>query len=428
MAQTTENTDRISERRKKREKKQKRSWIFKIVFILIGIYFISLLIPGLHKPLTTYTAQTGTIEEFITADGYIFRDQSVLNAPQDGIFRSEVQEGDRVNEGEVVAYIYQSDVDPAVVSEIRDLEEQIAALEEDNGREIYANTVVSVEQRIADVVKELKTQRSAQNLQAVGDLKTELNQLIDKKRAITGERPADEELLATLKDRLAGLEAGIDSERVPVVAPVGGIYTSRIDGFEDALQLSAAESLTPGTLEALDQQVPADVAAVQKDQPVCKIVNNYTWCFAANFDEAETQNLTVGQSVRLRFYDMTDSTIYGVIQSISMPERGKVTVVISTNRYVESIYSTSRAAAEVLTASFEGIKIPAQSLRVQNEQTGVYVVRLDAAHFVPVNLLYKNDEWAIVSAVLDTNAAYTLQIYDEVIVEGRDIEEGKVVR
>ena len=75
MAQTTENTDRISERRKKREKKQKRSWIFKIVFILIGIYFISLLIPGLHKPLTTYTAQTGTIEEFITADGYIFRDQ-----------------------------------------------------------------------------------------------------------------------------------------------------------------------------------------------------------------------------------------------------------------------------------------------------------------------------------------------------------------
>ena len=428
MAQTTENTDRISERRKKREKKQKRSWIFKIVFILIGIYFISLLIPGLHKPLTTYTAQTGPIEEFITADGYIFRDQSVLNAPQDGIFRSEVQEGDRVNEGEVVAYIYQSDVDPAVVSEIRDLEEQIAALEEDNGREIYANTVVSVEQRIADVVKELKTQRSAQNLQAVGDLKTELNQLIDKKRAITGERPADEELLTTLKDRLAGLEAGIDSERVPVVAPVGGIYTSRIDGFEDALQLRAAESLTPGTLEALDQQVPADVAAVQKDQPVCKIVNNYTWCFAANFDEAETQNLTVGQSVRLRFYDMTDSTIYGVIQSISMPERGKVTVVISTNRYVESIYSTSRAAAEVLTASFEGIKIPAQSLRVQNEQTGVYVVRLDAAHFVPVNLLYKNDEWAIVSAVLDTNAAYTLQIYDEVIVEGRDIEEGKVVR
>ena len=428
MAQTTENTDRISERRKKREKKQKRSWIFKIVFILIGIYFISLLIPGLHKPLTTYTAQTGTIEEFITADGYIFRDQSVLNAPQDGIFRSEVQEGDRVNEGEVVAYIYQSDVDPAVVSEIRDLEEQIAALEEDNGREIYANTVVSVEQRIADVVKELKTQRSAQNLQAVGDLKTELNQLIDKKRAITGERPADEELLTTLKDRLAGLEAGIDSERVPVVAPVGGIYTSRIDGFEDALQLRAAESLTPGTLEALDQQVPADVAAVQKDQPVCKIVNNYTWCFAANFDEAETQNLTVGQSVRLRFYDMTDSTIYGVIQSISMPERGKVAIVISTNRYVESIYSTSRAAAEVLTASFEGIKIPAQSLRVQNEQTGVYVVRLDAAHFVPVNLLYKNDEWAIVSAVLDTNAAYTLQIYDEVIVEGRDIEEGKVVR
>ena len=103
-------------------------------------------------------------------------------------------------------------------------------------------------------------------------------------------------------------------------------------------------------------------------------------------------------------------------------------VTVYTNRFVEGIYSTSRASAEIVTTSAEGIKLPAKSLHVQDGQTGVFVLRLDVARFVPVNVRYKNGEWAIVSAVVDTGAEYKLQIYDEVIVEAKNLEDGKVVR
>ena len=145
-------------------------------------------------------------------------------------------------------------------------------------------------------------------------------------------------------------------------------------------------------------------------------------------EEKAARDLTIGQSVRLRFYDITDSAVYGLIKAISPEEKGKVTLTISTNRYVESIYSTSRTAAEVLTASYEGIKVPSDSLRVVDGQTGVYVIRLDVAHFVPVNLKYKNDEWAIIRSADNPDFEYKLQIYDEVVVDSKNLSDGKVVR
>ena len=67
-------------------------------------------------------------------------------------------------------------------------------------------------------------------------------------------------------------------------------------------------------------------------------------------------------------------------------------------------------------------------MHVQNDQTGVFVLRLDVARFVPVDVKYKNGEWAIVSPVTNTGTEYKLQIYDEVIVEAKNLEDGKVVR
>ena len=47
---------------------------------------------------------------------------------------------------------------------------------------------------------------------------------------------------------------------------------------------------------------------------------------------------------------------------------------------------------------------------------------------MPVNVKYKNSEWAIVSAVDSQNGDGRLRIYDEVIVNYKTLEEGKIVR
>ena len=429
MANTTENTDRIEQRREKRNKKKKRAWIPKALLVLVAVYFILMIAMSFHKTIVTYTAQTGTIEELIQTEGYIFRSQEVINSPSGGFFQAEAEEGQRVSEGTVVAYVYQSNVDPAVTAQIKDIRTQIESIEKnETDNDVYANTATRVEQRIATVAAGLGTERIKNDMSAIAYKKAEINKLIDKKRAITGERPSNEEMLAALNEELATLEMGIDSEKTPLTAPAGGVFSSRIDGMEDSLSMDKLDGVSPAYIEELDKKKVNYSASVQEGQPVCKVVDNYTWCYVANVDEKAARELNIGQSVRLRFYDITDSAVYGLIKSISGAEKGKVTLTISTNRYVESIYSTSRTAAEVLTASYEGIKVPAESLRVLDGQTGVYVIRLDVAHFVPVDLKFKNDDWAIISSMDSETYDYKLQIYDEVVVDSKNMSDGKVVR
>ena len=103
------------------------------------------------------------------------------------------------------------------------------------------------------------------------------------------------------------------------------------------------------------------------------------------------------------------------------------TVVIFTNRYVKGIYSTNRINADIVTVSVEGIKLPISCLRVRDGVEGVFVIRLDRAKFVPVNVRYKNDKWAIVSPIENTGSI-KLQMYDEVIADSKSVEEDKIVR
>lgn len=69
--------------------------------------------------------------------------------------------------------------------------------------------------------------------------------------------------------------------------------------------------------------------------------------------------------------------VSGTVKAISKPEDGKVAITVYSTRYIDSIYTTSKVSAELLTESSEGIKVPSSSLRVIDGQQGVYVVRLE---------------------------------------------------
>ena len=168
-------------------------------------------------------------------------------------------------------------------------------------------------------------------------------------------------------------------------------------------EYSKTKDLTPSYLDELDGISPTVSQTVTGGQPLCK--NNQqdfcTWCFAANTDKEIADTLKEGQSAKLEFFDLDDNIVPGKISRISQEENGKVTVVVSTNRYVKGIYSVNRINCDIVTVNVEGIKLPVGCLRVKDGVEGVFIVRLDRAKFVPVTVNYKNSEWAIVTPIDD---------------------------
>lgn len=425
--------------RTQKEKQAKKKPIKTAIIVLVAVfalYIAAACFVGMRSNLSTTIALKGSLQEETRTNGYIFREQDVIEAPWDGHFECLVSEGERVNDGEIIGYIYRTAPDPVVVDEIKKVHKAIRLSGTEYEVEYIAGGSGVAEKKLSELARELSDKRQECDLSAVREDKEDIDTLVKRKHITDdGTEEATEETteekkvgdVSELEEKLASLERQA-GESVKITAEIGGVFSSRIDGLEDELALENANAVVPATLNELDKVKLESHQTVVAGQPLCKVINNYTWKYATTLTEKEAEQLSQGQVVQMRFYDLASGSVKGTVSRISELEGGKRAVVISTNRYVDGIYSSSRISADIVTVDSSGIKLPAGCLRVKDGITGVYVIRLDTARFVPVNLIYKNDEWAIISAAEPELGGYKLQIYDEVIVECKNLEDGKVVR
>ena len=102
-----------------------------------------------------------------------------------------------------------------------------------------------------------------------------------------------------------------------VKAETGGVFCTRTDGLEDSLNSDRVKELTPSYLSSLNDREPVITQSVEAGQPLCKIINNYSWYFAANVDSEQASALKEGQSIRMVFLYLYDTPIKGNVSSIS---------------------------------------------------------------------------------------------------------------
>ncbi len=85
------------------------------------------------------------------------------------------------------------------------------------------------------------------------------------------------------------------------------------------------------------------------------------------------------------------------MESISTPENGEVTVVFSSNEYMEELVNLRKQSASVVMGTYEGLKVPKDAARVDQEgNLGVYVITGMYSEFKPIDVLYETEDYYIV--------------------------------
>ncbi len=416
------------ERRKKR--KSRRGFIT----FLIGAFVLCIAVNvamSFDNRLETMIVRTGTEEESVTAEGYLFREQTVIQAPAEGYLYCEADEEQRVKIGETVAYIYKNEISTSAMAELKAVEGEIAKLEGSSlKKDIYSNDTAKIEQSIAQELSRVPILGFQGRLDEIDTIKAEVNNLIEGRRIVTGEaeHKDNSEELQALKLKKAELEAKYNIERTIVHAPKAGAFTARTDGLEEMLDPKYVEEITPEYLKELNKKLTkaeTDTRA-EKGQPIGKIVNNFLWSVAALIPADIAEDIDVGDCIDIRFPEIDVSTIEATVSKITSEENGKVVVVVESNKYVDKIYSTSKMKVELIKHHYEGYKIPSRSIRINDGKTGVYVIRNDKARFLPVEIIYNSKEWVIAAESSDKGS--TIKLYDELIVSGKNLYNNKVVR
>lgn len=403
--------------------------IFAFVLVVAGNVIFSY-----GDRLETTIVRSGSEEDMISATGYIFREQTVINAPSDGYLYCEANEDERVSLGEAVMYIYKNEINVSANNELKAIDEKISELSEGlRSSDVFSSDTAKIEQTIAQSLRKVPKLGAKGEMDSIAMILDSVNNLIEKRRIISGEIVAtdrDKEI-AELKAQKAQLEQKYSIERTVVHAPKTGAFTSRIDGLEDKLSLAALENISKAYFKELDKLYTEAKTSekVVAGEPIGKVVNNFTWSIAAQVPKDLAEGLKVGSALDIRFSDIGVETVSGVVTKITPEESGKVIVVVKSNKYVDMIYSMSRAKVEFVKHSYEGFRIPAKSLRMLEGQMGVYVIRSNKARFIPVELMYNGKDWVVVEEQMETaETPKVLKLYDELIIDGQDIYEGKVVR
>ena len=175
-----------------------------------------------------------------------------------------------------------------------------------------------------------------------------------------------------------------------------------------------------GLLEKLSKKNPASTSGKGK------VVSGYAWYYAAKVSDADAKNLKQGNSVKLRFSQISQD-VSATIQAVRDDESNDSTLVIFQSEDMDvELVSMREQVATVVVDSYAGLKVPKSAVRMENDEMGVYVLSNSVASYKKIDPLYEGSDFYIVKQNVTGNDS--LVVNDDIIVEAKDVNDKKVMK
>ena len=391
----------------------------KIVLILtvlaLAVFVIFNLINLFTSEDSSVIAELDTMEKSYKLSGIIIRSENQITAStkDGGILDVAVSENEMVKKGKLVATYFDSNIDDETKSELSRINQKISDLNTATDDTIAEEmSKKEIDEEIDRKIEDIAYASSDRNMAVISSLKNEVNELVILKNN-------EEEDLTTVSERLeqlymekASIERRYLGAKYEIIAPEHGVFSTRIDGYEDIITPQLANTITYIDYEnAKNKNITAD--DIRKKGVLCKIVDNSVWYVSLVCEEEEAKAFAVGEKVSLRF-DGEGGEAKGTVEYISKQHQGKYMVTISSSSYAVSPMTSRFVNLTVVKESHTGLKIPLSAIRVRDGKSGVYVKTESTLRYKEIEILCKDDKYAIVK--FDNTRAGALLLYDEVVI------------
>lgn len=384
-------------------------------------------------PLSTLFAYRYQVEESVTVTGWVARRERVLPDSASGLLRLTRSEGERVSKGGRVAVVYADQASLDRQNQLDSLRSQIDQLEYARSAASGSEAVMKLDNQIITSLLNVRRDMAADRLDTADSHMAELRSLILKRDySYTGGEDLDARLEA-LRAECKTLEAQAASSTRAVTAPVSGIYSAVVDGYESVLTPESLTSLTPSTISQLQ---PAG-----EQSSVGKIITGDTWYYAASLPISAAESLAEGQTVTLRFAKGFDRDLSVRVDDLGKEEDGRAVAVFTSDLFLPSLTLLRQQSADIITKTYTGIRVPSKAVRTERVYmdkdtgklvgepvTGVYCVMGRSAQFKPVEILYTGNDGYVLALPAVAEGSTVLRPGDEIITTASGLYDGKVVR
>lgn len=396
------------------------------VIVVLSLFVITIFIGQVfftnRSDITVETAYQYEFDVEIPFEGVFMRDESLIYSSGSGVLAYECEDGSKVGQSTVIARRYKTEDDVSHKRQMESLENQINVLLNaekligtDNSQldAISAQINESHSKIIADIM--------SGDYSSADDRQSELLEAMCK-REITLSDSADYSIRKqVLNSEISRLTAMLSGDVKNITAGGTGYFASRIDGYESEISFDSIEMMTEEKISEIIEN--PSKSTVFSNNAVGKLIADYRWRVAAVIDTENMFGINEGGTVTLRI-GSNSNLLNADVVSVKPCGDGKAVYIFECDRLDASVVSSRTAMFKIVVNSYGGLRIPRDALRYSNGEYGTYIVRGSSLVFKKVDIIYWGDEYVICEQ--NSNDNY-LKLYDEIVVEGKDLYDGKVV-
>ena len=201
------------------------------VAVYLAIYFVQ----GWDDPLVTTRAYTYSQDLGVEASGILVRREIVLPSSGGSYVDQIVAEGEKASAGQPVALLYS---DPSALTtrqSIRTLEAEIEQMEYALSSGTQATGAAQLDGQVISSIVALRSLSAGGDLTQLEDSALTLRTMVFKRDYTYGDTAAADQLNLLIQDRrsqVAELERSLSQVARMVSAPVSGVFSASVDGWE----------------------------------------------------------------------------------------------------------------------------------------------------------------------------------------------------
>ena len=412
--------------------------IISIIFIFVTTNFMG------SDSVVTETVYKATVSDSISTTGFVIRDEEYIKNSSGGVLVYQVSNGEKITANGTIANIYSSEADAVNFQRICDIDEEISELEALNNVLSSANVGLdSVNNRLDQKLTSFINTVNNRDFESISSVESDLLSAIYRKQIITGDQKNFDNKIEELKAEKESLENSSNDSTGEITTENAGYFVSSIDGFEKSFSIDDLDQISYSDLN----EVKAD--SVDPDNFVGKVIKGVNWYLACPVSNEQAVAIThSNSSITVKIPYATSASIPAKVVCVNeFADEDKAVAIIECNYMSPALSQIRNEAVEIELNTYEGLKVSKAALHddimtktvtdENGEQTtkeskiqGVYVKYGNQIIFKQVYIIYSDEDYIICSENPSNDVLFngtTIELYDEVVIEGEDLYDGKLI-
>jgi hypothetical protein len=393
----------------------------------------------------TETAAYASTSDTVQVAGTAIRKEILVPGKVNGVIDYVISDGGKVANGGKIAQIYSSSESAAAQQQLQSLDAQIAKLQKlSTPGDTYAADLDSINKQIDLKLAKLLSDANSREYSDLSQSREDFSYLVNERQIVTGKTANFNVRINELKAQRASLASSSAQATGSITAPTAGYFISTVDGFESVFDYSNVLTLTP-----LELKTKQNIKAAIPTGTIGKICSDFNWYFAFVITTDQAVRFKEGDQVSIQFPFASSKTVVATVAAVNQAPKGaEAAVILQSNRMNSSIASIRNETAQIQIQEYTGIRVSQKAIHYQSvtktakdkdgksttikkDVKGIYVMHGSEIRFKQIFPLFSTSSYVICDSnppAKDLMTDTTVQLSDEVVVEGTDLYNGKVIK